>query len=159
MKWRYAVVCLLTALVFGGAAVDVEVGATDEKYEVLGFLDEHAERHADLAMQLWDLAELGYMETRSSKLLQQQLKSSGFEVVSGVAGIPTAFVASYGEGTPVIGILAEFDALPGISQAAMPIRKIIEDKPNPNITDKRNLTANDDFFDKKLRNCKIPVKL
>ena len=130
MKWRYVLVCPLTALIFGGAAVDVEVGATDEKYEVLGFLDEHAERHTDLAMQLWDLAELGYLETRSSKLLQQQLKSSGFEVVSGVAGIPTAFVASYGEGTPVIGILAEFDALPGISQAAMPVRKIIEDKPN-----------------------------
>ena len=130
MKWCYLLGWLLTATAFGSSAVETEVGAIDEKHEVLGFLDEYAQRHADLAMQLWDFAELGYMETRSSKLLQQQLESAGFEVVSRVAGIPTAFVASYGEGEPVIGILAEFDALPGISQAATPIRKIVEDKPN-----------------------------
>lgn len=67
-----------------------------------------------------------YQETRSSNLLQQQLRAAGFEVSADVAGIPTAFVASYGSGKPVIGVLAEFDALPGVSQQALPERKTVE---------------------------------
>jgi aminobenzoyl-glutamate utilization protein B len=77
---------------------------------------------------LWDYAELGYLETRSSELLQSELRAAGFTVVSGVAGIPTAFTASWGSGGPVIGILAEFDALPGINQDANPERAPIEGK-------------------------------
>jgi aminobenzoyl-glutamate utilization protein B len=73
-------------------------------------------------MQIWDYAEVGYQEEKSSALLQQQLRDAGFSVVAGVAGMPTAFVASFGSGRPVIGILAEFDALPGITQEAKPER-------------------------------------
>ena len=76
-----------------------------------------------LAMDLFDYAELGYLETRSTERLAGYLESSGFSVERGVAGIPTAFVANWGHGGPVIGILAEFDALPGLSQAPVPHRE------------------------------------
>lgn len=75
-----------------------------------------------LANQIWGFAELGYAEEKSSAVLQGYLDSQGFKIESGVAGIPTAFVATAGKGEPVIGILAEFDALPGISQRAVPTR-------------------------------------
>ncbi|MAL93803.1 MAG: amidohydrolase [Haliea sp.] len=87
------------------------------------YLDSERERFATLANTLWETAELGYLEQRSSRLLQEELAAAGFAVESGVAGIPTAFVASYGSGEPVIGMLAEFDALPGISQTAAPYRE------------------------------------
>jgi aminobenzoyl-glutamate utilization protein B len=87
------------------------------------YLDSERERFATLANTLWETAELGYLEQRSSRLLQEELAAAGFVVESGVAGIPTAFVASYGSGEPVIGMLAEFDALPGISQTAAPYRE------------------------------------
>lgn len=75
------------------------------------------------ALAIWNFAEVGYQEQRSSALLQAQLKSSGFTVTPGVAGMPTAFVASYRNGDgPVIAILAEFDALPGLAQTADPVR-------------------------------------
>ncbi|MFX8871910.1 amidohydrolase, partial [Acinetobacter baumannii] len=73
-------------------------------------------------MRIWDFAEVGYKEVKSSALHQQTLKDAGFTVESGVAGIPTAFVATYGSGKPVIAILAEYDALPGISQQAVPVK-------------------------------------
>jgi aminobenzoyl-glutamate utilization protein B len=69
-----------------------------------------------IALAIWDYAEVGFKETKSSLLLQTTLKENGFTVEAGVAGMPTAFVATYGSGKPVIGILAEFDALPGLSQ-------------------------------------------
>jgi len=75
------------------------------------------------ALQIWDYAEVGYKEIKSTALLQQMLKDNGFTIEAGVAGIPTAFVATYGTGKPVIGILAEFDALPGLSQEAVPEKK------------------------------------
>lgn len=74
----------------------------------------------EVALRIWDWAEVGYQEERSSALLQEQLAAGDFAVEAGVAGMPTAFVAAWGTGGPVIGILAEFDALPGVSQAAVP---------------------------------------
>ena len=96
---------------------------SDDEDQMLLTLAESQDTYADIAMQIWDHAELGYQEHKSSQLLQDTLANAGFKVEAGVANIPTAFVASYGEGQPVIGILAEFDALPGISQAAVPIRQ------------------------------------
>jgi aminobenzoyl-glutamate utilization protein B len=104
------------------------MGQADQGDEILEYLDRQSARFGDIAMEIWDYAEVGYLETNSSALLQRTLASEGFEVQQGIAEIPTAFVASYGEGEPVIGILAEFDALPGISQAAEPQRSILEDK-------------------------------
>jgi len=75
--------------------------------------------YKQVALRIWGFAEVGYKETKSSALLQKTLKDNGFAVQSAVAGIPTAFVATYGSGKPVIGVLAEFDALPGLSQQAL----------------------------------------
>ena len=91
-------------------------------------IDSNQETYADIAKQIWDWAEVGYQEEKSSQLLQATLEKEGFNIDSGVAGIPTAFVASYGSGEPVIGILAEFDALPGISQSASPEPEELENK-------------------------------
>ncbi|HVE33353.1 MAG TPA: M20/M25/M40 family metallo-hydrolase, partial [Gemmatimonadaceae bacterium] len=92
---------------------------------VLGTLDSRRDHYADVAKQIWNFAELGYQETKSSALLQSELTSAGFTVKAGVAEIPTAFVASYGSGKPIIAIVGEFDALPGLSQAAVPTRQPI----------------------------------
>ncbi len=70
------------------------------------------------ALQIWEYAEVGYKEVKSAALHVQHLKDAGFNVETGIAGIPTAFVATYGTGSPAIGILAEYDALPGINQSA-----------------------------------------
>ena len=83
---------------------------------VVAHVDANAAGYGTVAQQIWDLAEVGYQETESSGLLQAQLTAAGFEVDGDVAGMPTAFVASWGTGSPVIGILAEYDALPGITQ-------------------------------------------
>jgi aminobenzoyl-glutamate utilization protein B len=93
------------------------------KTEILARIDAQKKTYEDIAMKIWDYAEIGFKETKSSALLQQQLKSEGFAVEAGVAAMPTAFVATYGSGSPVIGILAEFDALPGVSQEAVPEKK------------------------------------
>ena len=74
----------------------------------------------EIALKIWEFAEPGYQETRSAKLLADTLERSGFVVKRGVADIPTAFTATYGEGKPIIGIMGEYDALPGLSQQAIP---------------------------------------
>ena len=91
--------------------------AQDAKEAMAAFIDANATSYAAVAQEIWELAEVGYMETESSEKLQGMLRSAGFEIASGVAGIPTAFVASYGGGGPVIGIMGEYDALPGINQS------------------------------------------
>lgn len=89
-------------------------------------LDSKQSHYSAVAKQIWEYAEMGYLEEKSSALLQSELSKAGFKIEKGVAGIPTAFVASYGSGKPIIGILGEFDALPGLSQEAFtPERKII----------------------------------
>jgi aminobenzoyl-glutamate utilization protein B len=94
-----------------------------EKTQTLKRLDELSGPYTQVAMKIWDWAELGYQEAKSSVLLQEQLRTAGFKVEAGVADMPTAFVASFGSGKPIIGILGEFDALPGVSQAAVPTRQ------------------------------------
>ncbi|HEX7819758.1 MAG TPA: amidohydrolase [Sphingobium sp.] len=73
------------------------------------------------ARQIWEWAEVGFHEERSAALLQDQLRAAGFRIDKGVAGIPTAFVANFGNGGPVIAYLAEYDALPGLSQTDTPV--------------------------------------
>ncbi|MBU1287389.1 MAG: M20/M25/M40 family metallo-hydrolase, partial [Alphaproteobacteria bacterium] len=95
---------------------------------VLDGVDARYDQTAAIAKQIWDWAEVGYQEEKSSGLLQSTLKDAGFAIEQGVAGIPTAFVASYGSGGPILAVLAEFDALPGINQDASPDRMPIEGK-------------------------------
>jgi aminobenzoyl-glutamate utilization protein B len=84
---------------------------------------------SEVALKIWSKPELGYQETQTSALLQDELKKAGFKIDTGVAGIPTAFVARAGTSDgPVIAILAEIDALPGMSQAAVPERKPLPDQ-------------------------------
>lgn len=108
--------CAVVVLGLGlGAAVAAQTPAQR--------VDAMAEQAVELADAVWGLAELGYLETASAALLERRLADAGFEVDAGVAGIPTAFVGTAGAGAPTIGILAEFDALPGMSQEAVPRRQ------------------------------------
>ena len=88
------------------------------KEAALAALSSAYEADKKTALQIWEYAEVGYKEVKSAALHIQHLKDAGFTVETGVAGIPTAFLATYGSGSPAIGILAEYDALPGINQSA-----------------------------------------
>ncbi|MBC7369591.1 MAG: amidohydrolase [Undibacterium sp.] len=95
------------------------------KEEIIKQIDAGEAAYSAIALKIWDYAEVGYHETKSSALLQEHFKKEGFKVDVGVAAIPTAFIASYGSGHPIIGILGEFDALPGVAQEAVPELKPI----------------------------------
>jgi aminobenzoyl-glutamate utilization protein B len=95
----------------------------DPKAAALAWVDANAATLNRVNRNIWSWAETGLEEVKSSRELQDLLSANGFAVEAGVAGMPTAFVASYGTGQPVIGILAEFDALPGLSQDATAERK------------------------------------
>jgi aminobenzoyl-glutamate utilization protein B len=97
--------------------------ATDD---VLTHVAAHAERLGAVSRQIWETPELGFHEDKSSGLLQQELRSNGFEVKAGVAGEPTGFVASFGSGKPVIALMGEFDALPGLSQKDIPTQSPVQ---------------------------------
>jgi aminobenzoyl-glutamate utilization protein B len=99
------------------------------KQEVVKTIDAGYNTYSDVAHKIWQFAEVGYKEEKSAALLQDMLKQAGFKIESGVAGIPTAFTATYGSGKPVIGILGEYDALPGVSQDAVPEVKKVEGRP------------------------------
>lgn len=77
----------------------------------------------EMASKLWDYSETALLETKSANLLISKLQDADFTIEKGVAGMPTAFVATYGSGSPVIGILAEYDALPGVGNEPVPERK------------------------------------
>ena len=97
------------------------VVAQTTKPELVEHIQAQKAAYEDIALKIWGYAEVGFKETKSSALLQAQLATEGFKVEAGVAGIPTAFVASFGSGHPIIGIMGEFDALPGVAQAAVPL--------------------------------------
>jgi|UniRef100_UPI00404AF581 aminobenzoyl-glutamate utilization protein B len=89
------------------------------KEEVLQSIDAKNSAYTAIAQNIWKYAEMGYQEEKSSALLQKTLSDAGFSIKKGVAGMPTAFIAEYGSGAPVIAVLGEFDALPGLSQKAV----------------------------------------
>ena len=93
------------------------------KQKILQTIDKDLEKYGKIAHEIWDLAELGFLEDKSTAILQNHLQQEGFKITKGVAGMPTAFVAEYGSGKPIIGLLAEYDALPDMSQAAVPTKQ------------------------------------
>src|SRR4029078_2475483 len=99
--------------------------STPEKQYALDWLsrDDVHDQFGRIADSIWSFAELGLQEHKSSALLIETLKREGFTVETGLAGMPTCFVASFGSGKPVIGILAEYDALPMISQKAFSVER------------------------------------
>ncbi|MDP4201201.1 MAG: amidohydrolase [Bacteroidota bacterium] len=113
----------LLLLLIAGVNSFANTPQTDGKEIAIDYLNKFIPTYDKIQKSIWSLSELGFIETKSSSLLQQQLQKNGFKIEAGVAGMPTAFVATYGNGYPVIGILAEFDALPGLSQDTVPYRK------------------------------------
>lgn len=101
-------------------------GDIKNKEEAVASIEKHKAELISLSDQIWGFAETALRETRSSKVLADYAEKQGFQVKRGVAGMPTAFVASYGQGRPIIGILGEYDALPGISQKAQPVKEALE---------------------------------
>ena len=108
------IIIFITTLSIMGS---IEVNSDDS------YINQNQKQYEDIAMKIWELAEVGYQEYESSKLLIDSLKGHGFEITEGVADIPTAFIAEYGTGYPTVAILGEFDALPGVSQSSSPYRE------------------------------------
>src|SRR5271167_3420422 len=102
---RWTVVLLMVAVAL----------PAEDKPAVLTKMDAGAAHYGDVSRKIWEFAELGYKENKSSALLKSELRAAGFRLEENVAGIPTAFTATFGQGKPVIGIMGEFDALPGLS--------------------------------------------
>lgn len=96
------------------------------KQAIINSVESHQSEMINLSDQIWESAEVAFEEYKSSKLLADYAEANGFKVERGVANMETAFVATYGSGKPVIGILGEFDALPGISQKALPTKDPLE---------------------------------
>jgi aminobenzoyl-glutamate utilization protein B len=113
-----AVLFIIPQLVFSASV--------KKKEEAVAAIEKHSAEIIGLSDQVWAFAETALLETRSSKLLADYAESQGFTVERGVAGLPTAFVASYGAGRPIIGVLGEYDALPGLSQKAQAEKEALE---------------------------------
>jgi aminobenzoyl-glutamate utilization protein B len=116
MKLKVLATLLLTISLCAQASSPTDIAP--EKRLILDWLSQPqvVERFGKVSDAIWSFAELGMQEFKSSKLLADTLEKEGFQVERGLAGMPTCFVATYGSGKPVIGILGEFDALPMISQ-------------------------------------------
>ena len=123
MKVTCAIRIKIAALALG---IGASTAVMAEKPDYQNSIDTHQKQFEKVALDLWNFAEMGYQETQSAKLLQDELAKEGFTVTNGIADIPTAFKAEYGSGGPVIGILGEFDALPGLAQSASPFKDVIK---------------------------------
>jgi aminobenzoyl-glutamate utilization protein B len=86
--------------------------------DAISWIDQNKATYDEIAKYIWDNPELSMVEFKSSAKLQEYLAKNGFKLEKGVAGMATAFVATWGSGKPVIGIMGEFDALPNLSQEA-----------------------------------------
>lgn len=95
------------------------------KAAVIASVNAHEQALIKLSDEIWAYAEIAFKETQSSKVLADYAEAQGFRVERGVAGIPTAFTATFGSGAPIIGIMGEFDALPGLSQKAQPTKEAL----------------------------------
>src|SRR5437016_12527101 len=128
MKRSFLLAAVAALAINGTATSAAELSAANQA-KLIANVDAYAARMSEVALKIWSLPELGYQETKTSALLQDELRAAGFRVETGIAGIPTAFLARAGTSDgPVIAILAEMDSLPGLSQAATPERKPIADQ-------------------------------
>lgn len=98
-----------------------------DKQSLASIIDKHEPDLIRLSDQVWAFAETALAESKSSKVLADYAEQNGFKVERGVVGMPTAFIASYGSGKPIIGVLGEFDALPGLSQKAQPVKEALKE--------------------------------
>jgi len=122
MRKRWGGMCALVLVLSCAAGV----AATESKEAVVAAVERQAPELVALSERIWRYAEPALEETRSAEALAGYAAAQGFRVERGVAGMPTAFVASYGEGRPVIAVLGEYDALPGLSQKAVAHHEVLE---------------------------------
>ena len=121
------------ALLFGAITLlqpvpEVHADAAVQNKEVLEAVDKVAPTVEEIAKKLWDLSEVSLLEIKSSAYLMDLLKNNGFTITSEkTAGVPTSFIAEYGKGEPKIGILLEYDALPGLGNEPVPKKQLRED--------------------------------
>ena len=99
---------------------------SDNKQAVIHSVETHQDKLIELSDKIWAFAETAMLEHNSARVLSDYAESQGFKVERGVAEIPTAFIATYGSGKPIIGIMGEFDALPGLSQKAQTKKEPLE---------------------------------
>jgi aminobenzoyl-glutamate utilization protein B len=127
-SWESTKMSVLALLLAAATASPVAPSKADvrKKQAVAASIDARRADLASLADQVWAFAETALRETRSAALLADYAEKQGFRVERGIAGLPTAFVASYGQGRPVIAVLGEYDALPGLSQKAVPERAVLQ---------------------------------
>jgi aminobenzoyl-glutamate utilization protein B len=123
MKLRLLIIAMLMAIVTPHFALASDL---KKKEEAVASVDRQRDELINISNQIWAFAETALRETRSAKVLADYAEKQGFKVERGVAGMPTAFTATYGSGRPVIGILGEYDALPGISQKAATTKEPLE---------------------------------
>lgn len=123
---RFSLCAVFAVCFLAGSFAKPVAQAADEREELLRKMDAQAPHYGELSRKIWEFAEVGYKEKQSSALLKAELRAAGFQLQENVADIPTAFVATYGSGQPVIGILGEYDALPGLSQEDIPEKKARE---------------------------------
>lgn len=114
---------LLSLVAFAFSASSFSQKLNREKKAIMASVEAHEQALIAMSDSIWALAETAFEEHESARILADYAEAQGLQVERGVAGIPTAFVATYGSGSPVISVLGEFDALPGISQKASPIKE------------------------------------
>jgi aminobenzoyl-glutamate utilization protein B len=119
MKLLLTIACICLATI---------VGAQSKHFkEINESVEKQKDKMIVLSDKIWSWAELAFEESKSAKALAEYAEVNGFKVERGVAGMPTAFIATYGSGKPVIAILGEYDALPGLSQKATPEKNPLMD--------------------------------
>lgn len=122
MKHVFVTCCLLVAVTALGQGK-----MTKNKEALLTSIAKHEQKLIEISNAIWANAEVAFEEKKSYKLLADYARENGFTVTENIGGIPTAFIATYGSGSPVISILGEFDALPGLSQKAVPDKNPLEE--------------------------------
>ena len=120
-------IILFVLILFVSITSYAQKGMSKNKKALLTSVEKHKNELIKISDEIWGLAETAFEETKSAEILASYAEKNGFNVERGVAGMPTAFVATYGSGSPVISVLGEFDALPGISQKATPTKSPLKE--------------------------------
>ena len=120
-------IILFVLILFVSITSYAQKGMSKNKKALLTSVEKHKNELIKISDEIWRLAETAFEETKSAEILANYAEKQGFNVERGVAGMPTAFVATYGSGSPVISVLGEFDALPGISQKATPTKSPLKE--------------------------------
>lgn len=117
----------LYAILFSSQSFAQPASLTANKKAILASVDKHQEALIELSNKIWAFAEIALKEKQSSKVLADYAEAQGFTLQRGVAEMPTAFIATYGSGKPIIAVMGEFDALPGLSQKAQPTKEALNE--------------------------------